>query len=310
MAELRNEFSWSKTRAELFAACPRQYFYNYYGAWGGWSTSADPKTRALYVLKKLQTRQQWMGATVHNCLRWVLTQLREKGAPPSEEAALHALGRRMHLDFQRSGEGLYWDNPKDMCGLMEHEYDDLEVPDDKWSALFEKALAAITVFYQSDVLAELRTRTGDDWLDIEKLASFEVDGTKVWVQLDCAYRADGEIRVIDWKTGKSNADATRDQLALYTWYASRHWHAEPAAIEAAEFNLGTGERVAHRFAAPDFAPLQDRILSSAAAMRALLDDPAQNRATEEKFALSENEKACRKCPFRRVCPKWADAAGE
>lgn len=310
MAELRNEFSWSKSRAETFASCPRQYFYQYYGAWGGWDAKADPRARTLYVLKQLQSRQQWMGATVHNCLRWVLTTLRDKGTAPGEDAALRATGKRMQVDFQNSGEGLYWEKPKETCGLLEHEYDDLEVADDVWTALFEKALTAVTVFYRSDIFQTLRALPRENWLDVEKLGSFDVDGIKVWVQLDCAFRAEDEIRIVDWKTGKTDAEATRLQLALYAWYASRHWAAEPGQVSPNEFNLGTGEWVGHRFTADDFKPIHERIVTSASAMRALLDDAANNRASEENFALSESDKPCRKCPFRRVCPKWADAESD
>ncbi len=305
MGELQNDFSWSKSRAETFEACPRQYFYSYYGAWGGWSERADPKTRTLYVLKKLQTRQQWMGATVHNCLRWVLTELREKGRAPSEDAALRALGRRLQKDFTDSGEGLYWEKPREACGLLEHEYDDLEVGDEVWAGLFEKALSAVSVFYRGEPAGVLQALAPDQWLDLERLASFDADGVKVWVQLDCAYRRDGILHIIDWKTGKADAESTRAQLALYAWYAHVAWAADPSAIEPSEYNLGGGEWIAHHFTAADFEPVRARIAAGAAAMRALLDDPAQNRAREDRFALTDGEKTCRKCPFRRVCPRWA-----
>ena len=36
MSELKNEFSWSKTRDEVFKTCPRQYWFAYYGYWNGW----------------------------------------------------------------------------------------------------------------------------------------------------------------------------------------------------------------------------------------------------------------------------------
>ena len=31
MTEIRNEFSWSKSRHENFQTCPSQYYLNYYG---------------------------------------------------------------------------------------------------------------------------------------------------------------------------------------------------------------------------------------------------------------------------------------
>jgi CRISPR/Cas system-associated exonuclease Cas4 (RecB family) len=305
MGELKNEFSWSKSRAEMFEACPRQYYYHYYGSWGGWDAKADPKARTLYVLKQLMTRQQWLGSTVHNCLRWILTEIREKKVAPPEEKALHALGRRLQLDFRASGEGEYWENPKKARGLLEHEYDDLEVGDDVWSTLFEKALAMVANFYRSDIFQTLQHLAPDDWLEIEKLGSLNVDGVNVWVQIDCAFKACDDIQIVDWKTGKAEAEATRAQLMLYAMYAMNRWAAPAERIKTAEFNLTYGAWAAHRFTAEDFEALRTRITESASAMRALLDDPVQNIASEERFALAPSEKPCRQCPFRRVCPRWA-----
>ena len=61
MADFKNEFSWSYSRDNLFQECKREYYYNYYGSWGGWEKNkADEITRTLYVLKNLQNRwQQW-----------------------------------------------------------------------------------------------------------------------------------------------------------------------------------------------------------------------------------------------------------
>lgn len=307
MADLRNEFSWSKSRDDMLRTCPRQYFYHYYGAWGGWDKRADPRTRTLYILKQLQTRQQWMGATVHNCIRWILETLRKSGRAPAEDLALKSMARRLQVDFQSSGEGLYWETPKDACALIEHEYDDIDVPDDAWQELFEKALRCVSTFYQSQVLRDLQALPADQWLDLEDLASFVLDGVKVWVQLDCAHRDGPGARIYDWKTGKAGAAGTRDQLALYTLYATGRWSLPPGDITAVEFNLASGELFEHRVEPGQFDTVKRRVAESAAAMRALLDDPAANRATEDRFALVESDKPCRLCSFRRVCPRWASS---
>jgi len=36
MNQIKNEFSWSKNRDEIFGTCPRQYWFTYYGFWNGW----------------------------------------------------------------------------------------------------------------------------------------------------------------------------------------------------------------------------------------------------------------------------------
>src|SRR2546422_620828 len=47
MAELKNEFSWSRSRDNAFQECKRKYFYHYYGAWGGWDAAAPQEVRRL-----------------------------------------------------------------------------------------------------------------------------------------------------------------------------------------------------------------------------------------------------------------------
>jgi len=56
MSTFKNEFSWSISRDRVFQTCPRQYYFNYYGYWGGWETDAPERTRQIYVLKQLKNR--------------------------------------------------------------------------------------------------------------------------------------------------------------------------------------------------------------------------------------------------------------
>lgn len=307
MADLRNTFSWSHSRDDMFRACPRQYYYHYYGSWGGWEPRSDPKARTLYILRQLQTRQQWVGATVHNCVRWVLATLHQTGEPPDEETALHQLGRRLQRDFEASGEGLYWENPRAHTALLEHEYDDLEVADEVWQETFEKALRCASNFFQGHVLADIRAVPPEQWLELEERASFDLDGLKVWVQLDFALRDDRGVRIFDWKTGKADLETTRKQLALYALYARQRWEVEPGQITMIEFNLNNGDVYERQTTPEDLASAQERIGASVSAMQARLENPEENLAREDRFPFTEDGKQCLRCPFRRICPKWQTA---
>ena len=77
MPDLINEFSWSRSRDNLFQECRRKYFYHYYGAWGGWEADAPEEVRTFYVLKQLSSRQQWAGKVVHEGVEWTLRALYE-----------------------------------------------------------------------------------------------------------------------------------------------------------------------------------------------------------------------------------------
>ena len=75
MSSFKNEFSWSISRDRVFQTCPRQYYFNYYGYWGGWEINAPERTRRIYVLKQLKNRYMWAGAKVHDCIERTLTNL-------------------------------------------------------------------------------------------------------------------------------------------------------------------------------------------------------------------------------------------
>ncbi len=64
MAELENTFSWSFSRHSTFEECPRKYWFNYYGAWGGWEYDAPAEARELYLLKKISNLHMLAGIGV------------------------------------------------------------------------------------------------------------------------------------------------------------------------------------------------------------------------------------------------------
>ncbi len=106
MLDLTNEFSWSRSRDSLFQDCRRKYFYHYYGAWGGWEVGAPAEARTLYVLKQLNSRQQWAGKVVHEGVEWVLRALyagRElPEADKNEGLVLKARGLLARKDYEQA----------------------------------------------------------------------------------------------------------------------------------------------------------------------------------------------------------------
>ena len=60
---------------ECNEACPRLYYFNYSGYWGGWDINSPERTRQIYILKNLKNRYMWAGSNVHDCIRHTLTNL-------------------------------------------------------------------------------------------------------------------------------------------------------------------------------------------------------------------------------------------
>ncbi|HEY7539665.1 MAG TPA: PD-(D/E)XK nuclease family protein, partial [Methylomirabilota bacterium] len=132
MADLANEFSWSRSRDNTFQECRRRYFYHYYGAWGGWDVAAPEEIRRLYILKQLASRQMWAGRVVHDAIEMALHAFADDRELPIEPFIADVV-ERMRGEWRSSKAARYRDNPKTLA-LFEHEYA-IDLKAEVWQAL-------------------------------------------------------------------------------------------------------------------------------------------------------------------------------
>lgn len=302
MATLRNQFSWSKSRDEQFRECQRQYYYHRYGFWGGWEANAPPRTRQLYVLKNLKTRQMWVGEIVHHTIENFLKQYQKTGGAHSEQF-LNQLTERMRREFRDSRSRLYQKNPKRNIGLYEHEYE-VPISDEKWSQLHDDARRCFTSFANIIFPEMAKPVPTKDWLLIETLQEFFFEGTLIYVKIDFAFRDSQGIKLVDWKTGKTEDVDNEVQLDCYGLFSKDFFKIPAESIQTIECNVNTGKQNIRQMieAKMDFA--KHYIRNSIAAMKNVLVDVEKNTAREEDFPFTENERTCRFCNFKKVCPKF------
>jgi PD-(D/E)XK nuclease superfamily len=307
-----NEFSWSRSRDNVFQECRRRYYYQYYGAWGGWEVGADPLTRRLYVLKQLGTRHMWVGKLVHEAIERALLAMRD-GFALSEASLIEDTIRQMRAEWKGSRQGVYRDNPK-RPGLFEHEYA-VPVRDAEWRALRDHVVRCLRSFHRLPLLADIKKTPTDRWVLIEDVESFSFESTLVRAAPDFGYwTVDGRLQLIDWKTGSNGGggDAAL-QLAGYALYAREVLRVEPPRVELLEVNLREGQVSVHPWDARSLERVQDNIRLSVRAMKAYLRDAARNLAAEADFEKTEDLRICRWCNFRAVCrpelPGFAAASG-
>ena len=304
MSSLANEFSWSHSRHETFQTCLKRYYFAYYASWGGWEETAPARTRELYRLKRLHTRQQWAGHHAHQTIEFLLKNARRD---PSGAIAASAEPRQieaMRQEFRNSRSGAYRSDPIRIPGLFEHEYQ-LDIPAEEWKATVERAARAVRQFLASDVWKEIQTLPDDDFLSVERRAHFLLDGLKVHAVPDLVIRRGGQVLVYDWKTGTSDLSEHRTQLGIYALLALDRWTAAPGEIEAVAYNPVLDQRETFVFSADDLETLRDFVRDSADEMLFPLEDPQTNAAGDgESFDCAESEDPCKTCTFLRVCPRW------
>ena len=309
MGILRNEFSWSKSRDETLRSCPRRYWYHYYGSWGGWDWQADSRTREIYVLKQLHNRFTWIGVQVHRVLEELLLQLRKSISLPSNQVVAERLQNKLRQDYRDSRAAKYRLHPKRFKGLVEHEYQ-LPVDDDEWRSLATQAQTCIRNFYQLPLLNQLKILDSSEWLELEELNFFQIEGCKIWVSLDACYRNDDQIILLDWKTGKFNEADYSLQMAIYALYAGEKWGIQPNQVFLKEIFLSSGNTREYGGKALDLVGVQNYVKESIQQMKSLLIQPEQNLAQENDFAFTDDATQCAQCNFRKLCPKWSSGNSE
>jgi hypothetical protein len=300
VAEIRNEFSWSKSRDEIFRTCPRQYYFNYYGYWGGWEKSAPERTRRIYVLKNLKNRFMWAGEKVHDCIKHTLKNLQRGIAILDVDEIVSITLDQMRDDFRSSREKRYLVHPK-TCALFEHEYD-LDLPDIEWKSVADGVDTCLRNFYRSETFAMLRELPPEDWLEIEDFSFFHLDGTKIWAVIDCSFRTKEGVAIIDWKTGKATTSDVSLQLSCYAMYGRERWGIEPERMRLVEYNLLSDQRVEFVVTKGEIANTTSYITGSIADMTSFLSDVEHNLPKEEAFFKKiDLDRIRSRCNFQKVC---------
>ncbi len=260
---------------------------------------APKRTREIYILKKLQNRYMWIGSVVHSCIERSLKNLSHGIRPLPIEKIIKITMDKMRSDFASSRRKLYRQNPK-TCALFEHEYN-IEINDEDWKLIAWRVEKCLRNFYNSALYQNLYDMPRECWLETEELSFFHFDEVKVYVMLDCSFRRDGEVYIIDWKTGKIDKHDTNIQLACYALYAREKWKTAFKKINVTAFDLNENDLYHLKLSSDLVEGMKEYISGSISDMKKLLRSEEKNETDEEKFARTSNENICKKCNFQKVC---------
>lgn len=245
----------------------------------------------------------WVGEVVHHAIENFLKHYQQTREMPAE-AFLAQLTQRMRREFRGSRDGKYRESPGKILGLYEHEYE-RDVADEKWAGLHDMARRCFTNF--ANIIFPMRAKPVpvENWKLIETMQTFNFEGSLIYVKIDFAYEDSEGLKIVDWKTGKSEDVDNEIQLDCYGLFSREYFRIPVETIETVVSNVNTGKETVRKMieAKMDFA--KHYIRNSIAGMKRSLIDPEKNLAREEDFPFTENEQTCRFCNFKKVCPKWA-----
>jgi len=295
---LKNEFSWSKSRDELFKECKRKYYFDKYGFWNGWNQDSEERTKKLYQLKQLSPKQVWLGKIVHESIEHFLTELKLGNTIPLP-TLLSILQQELESRYHSSELGVYRTFPK-KGGLLEHELK-TNITEEEKQQLFKLAETCVTHFYHSNLLKEIKELKHDAWLSLEDFLSFDFEGTKIYLSMDFAVKNKDTIVIYDWKTGKDQDTEIGIQLACYALYAIQTWKINPQQIVIKRYHLAIDKENEFRIDETTIHQTKEIIRQSIKEMKNSLSNPEQNLAEEINFPQTQDTWKCLRCNFRRVC---------
>jgi hypothetical protein len=281
------EFGWSVSRHDTFQTCRRKYYYSYYAAY---------EDAEIHRLKKLSALPMWAGTVVHNTIEQFLKTHDTMPSEAEQEAIVRAAVHADMLTDWRDSEA-----NSERFRLFEHEYGVPVEQDDKRLAV-GIVMRSLRHFFRSDVLREAFETGRENWLTIEDLATFEIDGVPVRLRMDLAFRdRAGRVVIVDWKTGRREGRFARIQLASYALFAASQGWAPAEGIRTELAHLVVPHHVRTEVDEAGVDGARAFIVKSATRMRALLADPQVNVARMDDFARVDRPMDCRRCNYRRLC---------
>jgi len=299
--ELRNELVWSHSRGRAFVECLRAYWFTYYGSWGGWETGAPAAVRQAYVEKKLTRRAMWTGTVVHGVAEEGLRLGRARGGDDVEDAVRFARWKAV-TDITDSANGAWLERPARRTGFAEHYYGDAVDPA-VWAAAIDEIERQVRNLHRSRIYTRL-LEVPERIREVEELRRFPVGDAEVYVSLDVLVDdGRGGVVIIDWKTGDAHDDATiAAQLGVYGLYATQELGVPEDRIVAMHVNVRHEKEVRHPVGRAEIEAARQEIAHGVRAMRARLDDVAENLASFDRHPpLPAGDARCRGCNFRRSC---------
>jgi CRISPR/Cas system-associated exonuclease Cas4 (RecB family) len=302
MSKLEIQFAWSESRVKTLRECARKYYINYFLSWEGWIGNASQEKKQAYRLKNLTTFPMFVGTVVHTVIEDAIKEFRRTDKWPSLSDSQEEVVRLLRKGWKESSNK-EWMKEAKKTNFFEHYYNEIP-PKKKLEDYKFKALRCISAFYKCYIFDLMSSLNDDDWIEAEEFQKFFLkDGEEVSVKLDCAFRHDGKVYIIDWKTGKPNKDIV-DQVVTYSMYAiKKGWVKDVSDIIIIPVFLSSFDDDPTA-SLPILEITQKQITRQVTIIKKeypILVDAFGHKDDEDYFEKTPNTNRCRYCSFKEIC---------
>ena len=310
----KNEFLWSHTRYSTFQQCLRRYYFAFYAAWAGWLPGIDPKTREIYILKRLYPRADWVSLHITIAIAQLLRSVPRPATPEAiKEAAATIQAKQiefMRTEFLHSRSGAFRADPVHMLGLYEHTFP-VPVSPAEWKATVDRLPLAIQTFAASSLAVDLFQKPREKLILIDRPITTLLNNFKVRAHPHLLLLENRRIHLYQWEAHPDVAlPSLRQRLAIHACLAAaRNGEASPPLadpslpIRATAYSPIFDQSLDFDFSPEEIQNTREFIIDSADEMLFPLADPSTNDPGDgTTFDPSPSPSLCPSCPFHLLCP--------
>ncbi|WP_129408016.1 PD-(D/E)XK nuclease family protein [Marinitoga lauensis] len=300
------EKSWSFSKDKLLNRCPRAYFYSKFLMWGGWELDAPERKRKAYRLTKLTTIEQYLGTLIHGYIANNITALKSEDIKTALEYVGKEFNRAVIASYKLREE---WErNPKNYIMFYSVYYKNRNLFEGNLGMeIKRKAKTLLQNYYNSKTLKDIQDGIRIIEIDRENnFTSFFVDNYKIYSIVDFMYEKNGNIYIVDWKTGKRSVD-DEFQLKLYALYAYKNYNIDLNNVYLINEYLYEGDFEERKYSKDELLEVENYIKERIEIMEHYLKDKEKNIPQDEMFFPARPSKYnCKWCNFKEICPEYKE----
>jgi CRISPR/Cas system-associated exonuclease Cas4 (RecB family) len=181
-------------------------------------------------------------------------------------------------------------------------------------ALFDMAEQSLKNFLQSDRYSWIIEKAVDNktgWvIEPPGYGETRINGLKAYCKVDFLFPVDGDIYILDWKTGKKDEKKHTKQLLGYAAWASYHFEKKAADIIPLTVYLRPDyQEMTVDLTHFDPAEFMRRVESETRELYAFCRDIEKNLPKDKaEFPKTSSGIFCKYCNYRELCAESAPAA--
>ncbi len=278
---------WSMSRYNMFSICKRKYFYHYYNKY-------DPElpVRLIRQLKDLRSIPLVIGIAAHEVIQALLTRLGKTNQDIDRAKFIdYALRTSEHLTKTTAFHEVFYREMEEVT--VEEVYPKVELclenllDSDRYRWLVEEAI-----------------KTSDEWvIEPGGYGETRMDDMKVYFKVDFLFPIGDLLYILDWKTGKQDAERHRKQLVGYSAWASYHFEVEAEhVVPTIAYLQPEYQEVEEVFNEFDLEHFAIQVRAETEEMYEYCRDQEQNiPINKSDFTRIDDPRICCICEFRGLC---------